>query len=176
MTFNEFKQEIKNIIIRVHGRGIIDSELAKKVINDISLRCVDVDNNDEYFLPLFEGNKSPIEAIESLRYNEDELFRTIDSFSDELLLKEIENRGLDKYVIDDAYTSDLEDELCTRWDRIMIKPNELDRDELLDLLNITENDICAKNSIKDSICHMLGYSNSFAYNKTEILNELKRVL
>lgn len=176
MTYKEFKQEIRNLIIRVHGKGIIDSESAKRVIYDYNLRCTDIDNNDDYFRPLFDEGKTPIEAIESLKYNEDELFRTIDSFSDEILLKEIENRKLEREIIGDTSTYDLEDEILGRWDCELIKPSELTKDELLERLGIEEDNICTSNNLKEIICKVLGFSNSFAYSKEEILKELERVL
>lgn len=176
MTYNKFKQDIKNIIIRVHGRGVIESVLAKRVIDDISLRCADVDNNDDYFRPLFEDGKTPIEAIESLRYNEDELFRTIDSFSDQMLINEIENRRLTDQIISDADTDDLEYEINNRWDKTLVNPSQIDRDDLLDMLGIKESDICKSEKVRDAICQVLGFSNSFAYTNEDIINELKRVL
>lgn len=176
MEFTEYKTKIKELIVTVNGRGMIDSEIAMRVIKFLGLRMCDVDNNETYFKECLESNYDPIKAIESLRYNENELLRDIESFSDELLMEEIKSRRLHLDIIRDADTDELEDEIENRWDKSLCRANQMDRGELLDALGLTEDNIYTTNDPREAICKALGFNNGFAYTKEEILDEVNKVL
>lgn len=175
MQFKDYKREIKELIVTVSGGGKIDSEVAMRVIKFLGLRMCDVDNNPDYFSGCFENEYTPIEAIEKLRYNEGELIRDIESFSDDLLMEEINSRRLHLSIIRDADTDDLEYEIENRWDKTLCRVNQMDRDELLDALGLTEDNIYTTNDPREAICKALGFSNSFAYTKEEIIREVEKV-
>ena len=175
MKFTEYKTKIKELIVTVNGRGVIDSETAMRVIKFLGLRMCDVDNNETYFKNCFEEGQTPIKAIESLRHNENELLRDIESFSDELLMEEIKSRRLHLDIIRDADTDELEDEIENRWDKSLCRANQMDREELLDALGLTENNIYDLSDKREALCKVLGLSNSFAYTMDEIINEVEKV-
>ena len=147
-----------------------------RAIKFLGLRMCDVDNNPDYFSECFENKYTPIEAIEKLRYNEGELIRDIESFSDELLMEEINSRRLHLSIIRDADTDELEDEIENRWDKSLCRVNQMDRGELLDALGLTEDNIYTTNDPREAICKALGFNNAFAYTNNEIIDELKKVL
>ena len=173
MKFSEYKTKIKELIVTVSGGGKIDSEVAMRVIKFLGLRMCDVDNNPDYFSECFDNEYTPIKAIESLRYNEDELLRDIESFSDDLLMEEVKNRRLHLDIIRDADTDDLEYEIENRWDKSLCRVNQMDRDELLDALGLTEDNIYTTNDPREAICKALGLSNSFAYTNDELIEIIK---
>lgn len=175
MQFKDYKREIKELIVTVSGGGKIDSEVAMRVIKFLGLRMCDVDNNPDYFSECFDNEYTPIEAIEKLRYNEGELIRDIESFSDELLMEEINSRRLHLSIIRDADTDDLEYEIENRWDKTLCRASQMDRDELLDALGLTEDNIYTTNDPREAICKALGFSNGFAYTKEEIIREVEKV-
>ena len=178
MKFTDFKKEIKELIVTVNGRGKINSETASRTINNLGLRMCDVDNNDAYFKECFENGYSPVKAIESLQYNENELIRDIEGFSDELLVEEVKSRRLEVDIIRDADTDDLEDELDNRYDAIYVKLSQVDDTDLIDELRSRgyssyECGVSPENTTRAVICNALGLSNHFAYTIDEIIEILK---
>ena len=178
MKFTEYKKEIRELIITVNGKGKIDSEVAMRTIGFLGLRMCDVDNNEAYFKECFEKGYSPFEAIESLRYNESELIRDIEAFSDDLLIEEVNSRKLDIDIIRSADTDDLEDELDNRYDTNYVKLYQVSDSDLIDELRSRgyssyECGASPENAIRAVICNALGLSNHFAYTIDEIIEILK---
>ena len=67
--------------------------------------------------------------------------------------------------------------MLSRWDKNLIEPGKFSRDELLEELGIDEGDILDGNdSVKAVICKALGFNNSFAYSKEDIINEINKRL
>lgn len=178
MKFTDYKKEIRELIITVNGKGKIDSEVAMRTIRFLGLRMCDVDNNEAYFKECFEKGYSPFEAIESLRYNESELIRDIEAFSDDLLIEEVNSRKLHIDIIRSADTDDLEDELDNRYDTNYVKLYQVSDSDLIDELRSRgyssyECGASPENAIRAVICNALGLSNHFAYTIDEIIEILK---
>lgn len=160
--FNKYLLDIKSIINSLGNNFTPISRLIKAV----QLNHRTVDNNKEYFLDCFNSNMSPDDAILSLKYNEEDLLRNIGDFSDDVIIQEVKNRYISNEFVGDIDTNTLEEELESRWDKTSINcPNE-----------VTLNDIICDYSLSEVLCAALGLSNTFAYTKEEIIEELKKKL
>ena len=160
--FNKYLLDIKSIINSSGNNFTPISRLIKAV----QLNHRTVDNNKEYFLDCFNSNMSPDDAILSLKYNEEDLLRNIGDFSDDVIIQEVKNRYISNEFVGDIDTNTLEEELESRWDKTSINyPNE-----------VTLSDFISDYTLSEVICAALGLSNTFAYTKEEIIEELKKKL
>lgn len=168
LNFTDYLAKVKKIIKDNKGK-----------MNDIgrAIRWIDfneyeVEPNMEYFKEQYELNIPPEQTVCNLRNNVDELYRKIDDFNDDVILHEVSSRNLERDVIRDAWTSDLEDELNDRSDSNFVNKYNLDEEELLDLLNIK---VKTYNSKKEMIAEALDFNNYFSYTLEDVINKIKEI-
>lgn len=169
-SFEEYMEQIKNVV--KNNRKEYNN--IGRAIREINFHESEVEANFQYFKDCYDDNHSPEYVVTNLKYNEDELFRKVEKITDDFILSEIKNRDLTRNVLEDTDTFDIEYELEDRWDATMVKTSRLNRDDLIDLLKDKGyyDDFMSTKAI---ICDALGFSNSFAYTKEDIIREIERI-
>lgn len=173
MTFTEYIEEIKNTINV--SKDISNKSDVAKIIRNINLTEDEISINFDYFTDLFSAGKTPIDAILSLKQNEDCLYRLCSKFTDSIIVDEVTARGLENDVLTEMDTDDIEWELDKRYDASYIKLSQADDDTLINELRdrgYNEIEIGYNDNRKAIICQALNLNNSFAYTDDEIVDAL----
>lgn len=168
VTFSHYLSEIKRII--KENRSQMNN--IGRAIRWLNFQEYEVEPNMEYFKEQYEAEIAPEQSICDLRDNVDDLYRRIGDFDDDVILHEVSSRNLERDVIRDAWTSDLEDEIEDRSDSNFVNKYALDTDELMDLLRMNNN---TYKSSKEAICEALGLYNSFSYSLDEVISKIKEI-
>ena len=171
MSFDDYMDVIKELI-----------KNNKKERNDIgrSLREInftveEVEPNYQYFRECYDANEKPDFVLKNIDRNESDLFRLVDNLSNDTILNEVKFRDLESDVLDDCYTTELEDELESRYDSNFVNKYSLTVDELIELLSCKKNQFVTFGEPKDVICEALGFYNSFSPTYEEVCEELKKL-
>lgn len=174
-TFRSFEDYLEAIKMVVKNNCKENNEIGRS-LREIHFLENEVDANFEYFRECYDGNESPEYVISNLRYNENDLFRKIDNITDECILSEVNERYLIDNVISQADTDDLEYELKERWDSNLVNLYDVDDSDLIDeLVRRGQYSAFGKKATKSIICEALGFSNSFAFSKEEIIAEIEKL-
>lgn len=172
-SFDDYIYELKDIA-KTHR---CDKNQLGINIRTLQIDSDFIENNISYFREQYDSNYTPINTLSQIETDIDELLFKLTDIPDDNLIEEINNRNLGKYCIEYIHTDDLEEEVLSRWDKSLIEPGKFSRDELLEELGIDEGDILDGNdSVKAVICKALGFNNSFAYSKEDIINEINKKL
>jgi hypothetical protein len=172
-SFGDFMCDV-NLLIKDNKQ---EHNAMGRSIRSIDFTVEEISPNDDYFKKCYKSGMTPEEAIESLADNNDELFRRIKDIPSKFILDEVHNRCMIYEVLSETDTDDLENELLDRWDSSLVKLYDVDDEELIDELSkrglySTTN----SNGVKAIICEALGFSNSYAYSKEDILAEIEKRL
>lgn len=172
-NFNDYLTQLKEYVFN-ESNG---NSKVGRIIRKIPLTTKIIEVNQEYFKELYQLNYSFENAILTIEVGaEDELYLKLDNFSNESLIEEISKRNLGSFCIDDVDTDDLERVLSYRYDSTLVNPDEISRQEHLNALNISEEDIISYDTLENVLCKVLGLNNTFSYTKDEIIEELKKKL
>lgn len=172
-SFEDYIQDIKNLII-LHKKDK-KSDLGRTIRN-IDLTCDEVDVNHDYFREGYDANETPEYVLNNLKYNTEELYRKIDNVTDDMLIQEVNSRSLGKYFLNDMDTSDLEEELESRWDYTKYDISLVCTSELVEELKDRGHYVFEGKNLINNLCLALGLNNTFAYTKEEIINEINKRL
>lgn len=173
--FKSFEDYLEAIKMVVKNNRKENNEIGRS-LREIHFLENEVDANFEYFRACYDGNESPEYVVSNLRYNENDLFRKIENITNECILSEVNERYLTDNVISEADTNDLEYELKERWDSNLVNLCEVDDTYLIDeLVRRGQYSAFGKNSAKSIICEALGFSNSYAFSKEEIIAEIEKL-
>lgn len=174
-TFRSFEDYLEAIKMVVKNNCKENNEIGRS-LREIHFLENEVDANFEYFRECYDGNESPEYVISNLRYNENDLFRKIDNITNECILSEVNERYLIDNIISQADTDDLEYELKERWDSNLVNLYDVDDTDLIDeLVRRGQYSAFGKKATKSIICEALGFSNSFAFSKEEIITEIEKL-
>ena len=168
-SFEEYLEIIKKLIECNLGKS---TEIGRS-IRELNFKVHEVEPNYQYFRECYDANERPEIVLENLRLNDDELYRKIDDITNSQILNEVSSRGLEDDIISSSLTSELEDELETRYDAELINRFELEEDELLHLLSLKNKKYLEEDS-KAVICEHLGFYNSYGVTYEEACEELKK--
>lgn len=144
-------------------------------IRRINLSEDDIYPNEKYFKECFKSNETPENVLEDIHYHDEDLNRNITKFSDTTIKDEVSRRRLDNDILSDIDTDDLELELMDRYDATMVHLYDVNDEDLIDELARRRFDAIQGKSKLSIICDVLGLSNSFAYSKDEIIDEIKKL-
>lgn len=145
-------------------------------IRKINFGEEEITPNTEYFKRCYESNITPEKAIENLIDVNDELFRKINRLPNDIIVDEVDNRYLTFEILSNADTDDLEDELKDRWDSKLVDLYDVDDTDLIDeLVRRGQYSAFDKKGAKSIICEALGFSNSYAFSKEEIIAEIEKL-
>lgn len=173
--FRSFEDYLEAIKMVVKNNRKENNEIGRS-LREIHFLENEVDANFEYFRECYNGNESPEYVVSNLRYNENDLFRKIENITNECILSEVNEIYLTDNVISEADTNDLEYELKERWDSNLVNLCEVDDTDLIDeLVRRGQYSAFSENSAKSIICEALGFSNSFAFSKEEIIAEIEKL-
>lgn len=174
-TFRSFEDYLEAIKMVVKNNCKENNEIGRS-LREIHFLENEVDANFEYFRECYNGNESPEYVISNLRYNESDLFRKIDNITNECILSEVNERYLIDNIISQADTDDLEYELKERWDSNLVNLYDVDDSDLIDeLVRRGQYSAFGEKATKSIICEALGFSNSFAFSKEEIIAEIEKL-
>lgn len=145
-------------------------------IRKINFGEEEITPNTEYFKRCYKSNITPEKAIENLIDVNDELFRKINRLPNDIIVDKVDNRYLTFEILSNADTDDLEDELKDRWDSKLVDLYDVDDTDLIDeLVRRGQYSAFDKKGAKSIICEALGFSNSFAFSKEEIIAEIEKL-
>lgn len=169
-SFEDYLEDIKNLIRNY--REINDVWIRRSIQNS-QITPEEVDVNYEYFREEYDSNKTPMSVLLNIHHNTDDLYRKIDNIPDEDIIEESLSRNIGTCCLRNVNTEELEEEILDRWDCSLIK-KETAQNDLEEEIEY----ILSKNSktLKDAICRVLGFNNSFAYSKEDIINEINKRL
>lgn len=171
-----FKEYVDNLKRRVVDNKLKHNQIGRN-IRELIIDDSFIDNNISYFKEQYKCGYSPENVLEQIETDINELYVKIGDISDDYIVDEFNNRDLSRYNLRNVDTDDLEMELDSRWDTSYKNIHSLSRDELLEELGVEEGDILdGYDSVKEVICKALGFSNSFAYTKEDIINEIIKIL
>lgn len=172
-AFKEYVNRLKNCIV---DNKLKHNQIGRN-IRSLNINDSFIDNNISYFEEQHKCGYSPENVLEQIETDINELYVKLSDISDDYFTDEFNNRNLARYNLSNVDTDDLERELDSRWDTSYRNIHSLSRDELLELLDIEEGDVLdGYDSIKEVICKALGFYNSFAYTKEDIINEINKRL
>lgn len=171
-TFEQYIEDVKKCVVDNKSKyNQIGKNIRKLSINDNF-----IDTNFLYFKDQYEGGYTPEDVLDQIETDINELYIKIDDMSDDYFIDEVNNRNLGRYCIEEVSTTDLEEEIESRWDSSYRNIHNLSRDELLEELGIDEDDIIDRDlTVRDVICKTLGFSNSFAYTKEDVIEQINRI-
>lgn len=172
-SFEDYIQDIKNLII-LHKKDM-KSDLGRTIRN-IDLTCDEIDVNYDYFREAYDANETPEYVLNNLKYNTEELYRKIGNVTDDTLIQEVNSRSIGKYFLEDIDTRDLEEELEGRWDYTKYDISLVCTSELIEELEDRGHYVFEGKNLINNLCLALGLSNTFAYTKEEIINEINKRL
>lgn len=174
MSDKAFKQYIEEVKKCVVDNKIKHNQIGRN-IRGLSIDEDFIDANILYFKGQYEGGYTPEDVLDQIETDTNELYIRMNDVSDDYFIDEVNNRNLGRYCIEEVSTTDLEEELDRRYDTSYRNIYNMPRNEILEILNIDEGDIIDGNlTVKDVICKALGLSNSFSYNREEIIEEIKK--
>ena len=170
-SFGDFMLDIRMLIMNnKHEHNAMG-----RSIRSIDFTVDEITPNNEYFKKCYESDMTPEESIVSLADNHDELLRHIKHIPNKFILEEVYNRYMIHEILSETDTDDLEDEVRDRWDSNLISIYDVDDDELIDeLVRRGQYSVSEGKGAKAIICEALGFSNSFAYSKEDIIAEIKK--
>ena len=169
-SIEDYLEDIKNLIKNYRN---IDDVWIRRSIQNSQITAEEVDINYEYFREEYDSNKSPMNVLLNIHHNTNDLYRKIDNITDDDIIEEITSRNIGMCCLRNVNTEDLEEEILDRWDNTLIKKedyqNELEEEIEYRLLKDCK-------TLKETICKALGFNNSFAYSKEDIINEINKRL
>jgi hypothetical protein len=167
--FEKYIDDIKSLIKENKTYG---TKLGSTILS-INFRECEVDANFKYFKKQYDLGKTPYESLINIDLDEDDLYRCIELLTNKQILEQVSRRDLESDIISDAWTSDLEEELETRYDTNLVNINNLDKDELICL--IKQKYGADFSDPKEIICEALGFYNSFGYTTEEVIDGIKKI-
>ena len=171
-TFDEYVETIHKLYLK-HCK--LNDDIAKS-IRSSGITYDGIDANKIYLQECYDSMVQPENVLKNIKYDTDELFRKLEDISDDELCFEITKRNLNRDVLTDIDTYDLEDELSNRNNRSDILLGEASREDLLERLGIDESNIIQNETTKQVICRALGFPNAIAYDVNDIIEEIRKKL
>ena len=170
-SFSDYMIDIETLI----KKNKYEHNNIGRSIRKINFGIEEITPNTEYFKTCYDSDMSPEEAIESLSGMGNELYRKIKRITNDVILEEVHNRYMIHEVLSETDTDDLEDEVRDRWDSNLVNIYDIDDDELInELVRRGQYSVSNEKGAKAIICEALGFSNSYAYSKEDIIAEIEK--